>query len=60
MQIPLKDSLFPKGTLFHYCRFTDPNIYYQKYKDFKEVNLYRESLFQICPKINFDVHDQFE
>lgn len=39
-------------------RFTDPNIYYQKYNDFKDVNLYRESLFQILPRSNFDMHDQ--
>lgn len=39
-------------------RFTDPNIYYQTYSQYDEVNFYRESLFQIIPKSNFDLHDQ--
>lgn len=38
--------------------FTDANIYYQKYKDFDSVNFYRESLFQVMPRSNFDMHDQ--
>ena len=38
--------------------FTDPNIYYQTYKQYEDVNFYRESLFQIIPKSNFDLHDQ--
>lgn len=40
------------------CRFTDPNVYYQTYEKYDEVNFYRESLFQILPKSNFDLHDQ--
>jgi hypothetical protein len=39
--------------------FTDSNIYYQTYEQFDEVNFYRESLFQILPKSNFDLHDQY-
>lgn len=52
--------MFPKGTYLSYIfhRFTDPNIYYQKYQEFDKVNLYRESLFQILPRSNFDMHDQ--
>ncbi len=38
--------------------FTDPNVYYQTYQNYDEVNFYRESLFQILPKSNFDLHDQ--
>lgn len=38
--------------------FTDPNVYYQTYEQYDEVNFYRESLFQILPKSNFDFHDQ--
>jgi hypothetical protein len=38
-------------------RFTDPNIYYQTFAEYKDVNFYRESLFQIIPKSNFDLHD---
>ena len=38
--------------------FTDPNVYYQTYENYDEVNFYRESLFQILPKSNFDLHDQ--
>ena len=41
-------------------RFTDPNMYYQIYQNFEEVNFYRESLFQILPKSNFDMHDQLK
>lgn len=40
------------------CRFTDPNIYYQTFEKYDEVNFYRESLFQVIPKSNFDLHDQ--
>lgn len=39
-------------------RFTDPNIYYQRYTDFNEVNWYRESLFQIIPKTSFHINDE--
>ena len=38
--------------------FTDSNIYYQKYSTFDTVNFYRESLFQIIPPSNFDIHDE--
>ena len=38
--------------------FTDPNVYYQNYENYDEVNFYRESLFQMLPKSNFDLHDQ--
>lgn len=53
-----KDSLYPRGTYLYICSFTDANIYYQIYNEFKDVNFYRESLFQVLPRVNFDMHDQ--
>ena len=35
-------------------------MYYQTYENYDEVNFYRESLFQILPKSNFDLHDQLQ
>ena len=47
-----------KGTSPLILRFTDSDIYYQKFNEFSDVNFYRESLFQILPTSNFDMHDQ--
>lgn len=46
-----------EGVVPSLCSFTDPNIYYQTFTNYDEVNFYRESLFQIIPKSNFDLHD---
>ena len=49
-----------QGVFLITLRFTDSNIYYQKYGEFENVNLYRESLFQVLPRSNFDIHDQLD
>ena len=54
----MKGLIISKGYQFLQYRFTNPNIYYQTYEQYDEVNFYRESLFQILPKSNFDFHDQ--
>ncbi len=51
--------IIAKGYILSQFSFTDSNIYYQTYEKFEEVNFYRESLFQILPKSNFDLHDQY-